>query len=76
MTRKNKILFILSVLGILAPMVFGLVVWERLLPAFTTMKGFMLFTIIFLPLLFLLLHILCVGFALLDYKKRNRARKS
>ncbi len=75
MTRKNKILFALSVLVILAPLVFGLVLWEKLSAAFPLLRGFMLFTVLFLPLFFLLLHILCVLTTLRDHRKNGQSEK-
>ena len=75
MNRKNKILFVLSILVIFAPLAVGLALWNKLLPAFGAAEGFMLFTIVFLPIFFLLLHFLCVGFTLRDYKKHGQSEK-
>ena len=75
MTRKNKILFVLSVLIILAPLAVGLIMLERLTAAASLMQGFILFTVIFMPLFFLLLHILCVLFMLRDYRKNGQSEK-
>lgn len=75
MNRKNKILFVLSILVILAPLVIGLVFWERLSAAFPLLRGFMLCTVLFLPLFFLLLHILCVLTTLRDHRKNGQSEK-
>ena len=75
MTRKNKLLFVLSILVILAPTAFGLAMWKTLTEAFSLVHGFLLFTVLLLPLFFLILHILCVGITLRDYHKNGQSEK-
>ena len=75
MTRKNKILFALSILIILAPLAVGLLMLDRLTAATPTMHGYILFSVIFAPLFFLLLHIPCVLLTLRDCKRNAQSEK-
>ncbi len=75
MTRKNKILFALSILIILAPLAVGLLMLDRLTAITPTMYGYILFSVIFAPLFFLLLHIPCVLLTLRDCKRDAQSEK-
>ena len=72
MTRRNKIYFILSLLVLLAPAVFGLAVKERLDVA---LGGVGVWLTILLPLILLALHFLCVGSMLYEKKKNGQSDK-
>ena len=75
MTRKNKILFILSVFIILAPIAVGLILWERLFITVGSVGRATVYITVFIPFLFLLLHLLCVGTMLRDYHKNGQSEK-
>lgn len=75
MTRRNKVYFVLSILIILAPMAVGAILWDRLRAGLATSGGASFWGLFLSPLLFLLLHVLCVGSALHDYRKNGQSPK-
>ena len=72
MTQRNKIHFILSFFVLLAPVLIGLFLKERLSAA---LGGGGVWMIILLPLFFFILHILCVGSMLYEKHKHNQSDK-
>ena len=75
MTRKNKILFILSFFIILAPIAIGLILWDKLFATVGSAGASTVYITVLLPLLFLVLHLLCVGTMLHDYHKNGQSEK-
>ena len=85
MLKKNKGKLILSSVIILLPVLFGVLMWEKLPMAMTTHWGFdgtadgqsgRGFAVFGLPLLLLASHWLCLGFTSLDKKNRNQNHKA
>lgn len=75
MTRKNKILFALSVFILFAPSLFGWILWERLLASVGESGRSAVLVTVLLPIIFLALHLLCVGTMLRDYHKNGQSEK-
>ncbi|MBQ8748043.1 MAG: SdpI family protein [Clostridia bacterium] len=82
--RKNKWTMLVSSLVILLPVVFGLILWDRLPEMMAVHWGINgavdgwsspLFAIVFLPLFLLVLHWLCVLITWKDNAKNDQSRK-
>ena len=85
MLKKNKGKLILSSVIILLPILFGVLLWNKLPMAMTTHWGFdgkadgwngRPFAVFGLPLILLAFHWLCLGFISLDKKNRNQSHKA
>ena len=85
MLKKNKGKLILSSVIILLPILFGVLMWEKLPMSMTTHWGFdgvadgwsgRPFAVFGLPLILLAAHWICLFFTSLDKKNRNQSRKA
>ena len=85
MLKKNKGKLIVSSIFILLPILFGVLLWDKLPMAMTTHWGFdgkadgwsgRPFAVFGLPLILLASHWLCLGLTALDKKNRNQNQKA
>ena len=85
MLKKNKLKVIVSSIVILLPMLFGLVMWDKLPDTMTThwgadgnADGFSgkVFAVFGLPSIILVLHFVCLLFTLLDKKQKEQNSKA
>ena len=85
MLKKNKGKLILSSVIILLPILFGVLMWEKLPMSMTTHWGFdgvadgwsgRPFVVFGSPLILLAAHWICLFFTSLDKKNRNQSRKA
>ncbi|MBO5221695.1 MAG: SdpI family protein [Clostridia bacterium] len=84
MTNKNKIKLIITSVITLLPMLFGLLMWEKLPESMTLHWGIdgkadgmgsPLTVVIVLPLILLVLHWLCIGITAWDNKRKGQSEK-
>ncbi len=85
MLKKNKLKIIISSLIVLLPMLFGLIMWNRLPDIMTThfgadgnADGFSgkAFAVFVLPCILLVLHFICLLFTLFDKKQKEQSKKA
>lgn len=85
MIRNNRVKFIISCIIILLPALFGLIMWNRLPEVMTTHWGFAgsadgwnsrPVTVIILPLILLVFHIICLIFTVKDPGNKNQSKKA
>ena len=85
MLKKNKLKVIVSSIVILLPMLFGLIMWDKLPDTMTThwgadrnADGFSgkVFAVFGLPSIILVLHFVCLLFTLLDKKQKEQNLKA
>ena len=85
MLKKNRIKVILSSIVILLPVLFGLIMWDRLPDTMTThwgadgiADGFGTkpFVVFGLPVMLLILHLICLFFTAKDNSHRNQSEKA
>ena len=81
MLKKNKLKVIISSIAILLPMIFGLVMWNKLPDTMTThwgadgnADGFSgkVFAVFGLPVIILVLHFVCLLFTLLTKNRKSK----
>ncbi len=85
MLKKNKSRIIISSIIILLPMIFGLIMWDKLPDTMTThwgadgnADGFSgkVFAVFGLPAITLILHFVCLSFTLFDKKQKEQNPKA
>ena len=85
MLKKNKSRIIISSIIILLPMIFGLIMWDKLPDTMTThwgadgnADGFSgkVFAVFGLPAITLILHFVCLLFTLFDKKQKEQNPKA
>ena len=85
MLKKNKIKVIVSSVVILLPVLFGLIMWDKLPDTMTTHWGIdgnadgfgaKPFAVFGLPVMLLILHLICLFFTAKDNSHRNQNKKA